>query len=191
MNTSFLKTRVSAETKALVRAAAAQAYVTEAAWFRRSIDLALRASGAIDPNVGLAPFHDYRSKQSIAQHDARVYVRLRHDDRIILKERACARGMPVATYASALLRSHLRQLPPLPRAELEALKAAVTELGTIGRNLNQIARAVNMSRTEQLYARADLEALLRVCDALRIHVKDLLKANLRSWAVGYADDQDQ
>jgi uncharacterized protein (DUF1778 family) len=190
MNTSFLKTRVPAETKALVQAAAAQAYLSEAAWCRRSIDLALRTAGAIDPSAGRAVFTDHRCKQSNGKQNARIYVRLRRDDRIILKERARARGMPVATYASVLLRSHLRQLPPLPRAELEALKECVTQLGAIGRNLNQIARAVNTGRTTQNPARADLEALLRVCDALRVHVKDLLKANLESWAVGYADDQD-
>lgn len=95
----------------------------------------------------------------------------------------------MATYASVLLRAHIRALAPLPRAELAALKEAVVALGAIGRNLNQIARAANSGRTAVTPARADLEALLRVCEALRVHVKELLKANLESWAVGYADDQ--
>jgi hypothetical protein len=46
-----------------------------------------------------------------------------------------------------------------------------------------------MGRTGGSPARAELEALMSVCEALRVHVKDLLKANLQSWAVGHADAQ--
>ncbi|MFC4311696.1 plasmid mobilization relaxosome protein MobC [Steroidobacter flavus] len=185
----YLRTRVSAETKALVQSVAAQAYLTEAAWFRRTIDRALRGSGAVDAEIGLAAFRDRRSRSGLRRQSTRVYIRLRGDDRMILAERAAARGMPVATYASVLLRAHLRQLPPLPQAELAALKGTVVELGAIGRNLNQIAHAANVGRHPAMPERTDLEALLRVCEALRIHVKDLLNANLRSWAVGHAEDQ--
>jgi hypothetical protein len=45
--------------------------------------------------------------------------------------------------ASVLLRSHLRQLTPLPKDELIALKRSIAELGSTGRNINQIARAVS------------------------------------------------
>ena len=185
---SYLRTRVSAETKALIQTSAAQAYLTESAWFRRTIDRALRTGGAVDPEVGLAAFADRRCKSARRGPGARVYLRLRRIDQVILRERACARGMPVATYASVLLRAHLHNTPPLPQAELEALKASVVELGAIGRNLNQIARALNMERSAAAPTRADLAALLQVCQALRVHVKDLLKANLDSWAVGYAED---
>ena len=75
--------------------------------------------------------------------DARLSVRLAPEDRILLSDRATARGMPSATYVSVLVRSHLRNLAPLPKEELLALKRSVAELGAIGRNLNQIARAAN------------------------------------------------
>ena len=51
--------------------------------------------------------------------------------------------MRSATYVSVLVRSHLRNLTPLPKEELTALKRSVAELGAIGRNLNQIARGAN------------------------------------------------
>jgi hypothetical protein len=51
--------------------------------------------------------------------------------------------MRPATYASVLLRSHLRQRTPLPKDELLALKRSIAELGSIGRHINQIARAVS------------------------------------------------
>lgn len=186
---SFLKTRIPPKTKALVQTAAAQAYLTEAAWFRRAVDRELKKSGAVDPDVGVAAFSDGRSKRATVRQKTRIYVRLRFDDRIILQERAAARGMPVATYTSVLLRAHLRQLNPLPRTELGVLKGMLSELGAIGRNLNQIARAANRGQANAIPAHADLDALLKVCEAMRGHVKDLLNANLRSWAVGYVDDQ--
>jgi hypothetical protein len=41
--------------------------------------------------------------------------------------------MRPTTYASVLLRSHLRQLTLLPKDALLALKRSIAELGSIGR----------------------------------------------------------
>jgi hypothetical protein len=95
--------------------------------------------------------------------------------------------MAPATYVSVVVRSHLRDLSPLPADEMRSLNRVVAELGAIGRNLNQIARA-----THQAVPGADLRdvhvmAMIRVCSALRDHVKALLKANALSWKVGHAD----
>jgi hypothetical protein len=73
-------------------------------------------------------------------------VRIRTGDQLLLRERAAARGMACATYVSVLVRSHLRAVAPLPKDELIALKRAVGELGAVGRNLNQITRAMNPGR---------------------------------------------
>lgn len=113
-------------------------------------------------------------------------IRLRADDQILLRERAAARGMAPATYVSVLTRAHLRSLAPLPREELLGLKRAVAELGIIGRNLNQIARAANQGQLVTSPGRDDLKAMLRICEALRDHVKGLLAANLKSWEHGSA-----
>jgi Bacterial mobilisation protein (MobC) len=75
----------------------------------------------------------------------------------------------------------LRSLSPLPREELLALKRTVAQLGFIGRNLNQIARAANQGQLVTSPGRNDLKAMLRVCEALRDHVKGLLTANLKYW----------
>jgi Bacterial mobilisation protein (MobC) len=93
--------------------------------------------------------------------------------------------MPPATYVSVLTRAHLRSLPPLPKEELLALKRTVSELGSIGRNLNQIARVANQGERISGPGREDLKAMLRVCGGLRDHVKELLSANLRSWEQGH------
>jgi hypothetical protein len=87
---------------------------------------------------------------------------------------------------SLLIRSHLRALAPLPTAELVALKRSVAEVNAIGRNLNQIARAVNHGEPPGGGpSRADLRALIRALDALRVHIKALVNANLASWGRGY------
>lgn len=186
----FLKTRVSAETKALVRATAQRQFITESIWFRRAIENALRAEAEEGTAVSMRPFQDRRSASDAKQGDgARLYVRLRPDDRMLLRERAAARGMAGATYASVYLRAHLRNLPPLPKEELLALKRAVAELGVIGRNLNQIARAANQGHRSAGPAKDDLRALLTVCEALRDHVKRVIKSNLNSWAVGHAETE--
>ncbi len=63
-----------------------------------------------------------------------------------------------------------------------ALKQSVAELGAIGRNLNQIARAANLEERCGSIGRGELAAMLRVAEALRDHVKALLKANEASWS---------
>jgi hypothetical protein len=94
-------------------------------------------------------------------------VRLRVDDQILLRDRAAARAMPPATYVSVLTRAHLRSLAPLPKEELLALKHTLAELGSIGRNLNQIAHAANQGQLVTSPGRNDLEAATRLWGASR------------------------
>jgi hypothetical protein len=123
--------------------------------------------------------------------DARITIRLRGEDQALLQARAAARGMPASTYVSVLTRSHLRKLTPLPKEELLALKRTVSELGRIGRLLNPIARAAHQGDRVTGPGREDLQALLRVCEGLRDHVKNLLRVNLASWKQGYLGTDDE
>jgi Bacterial mobilisation protein (MobC) len=120
----------------------------------------------------------------------RLSIRLRCDDLLLLHERAKARAMPTSTYVSLLTRSHLRRLTPLPSAELDALKQAVAEMSAIGRNLNQIARALNQGAYPSGLNKTDLYALLRGCMGLRDAIKSFINANLKSWAAGYEKTSD-
>jgi hypothetical protein len=117
-------------------------------------------------------------------------VRLAPDDRALLTERAAARDMAAATYVSVLVRSHLHGLAPLPKAELLALKRSIAELSAIGRNLNQIARAANQGGRTAAIGRGEVSSMLKVAAGLRDHVKALLRANERSWRIGYAETTD-
>jgi hypothetical protein len=96
--------------------------------------------------------------------------------------------MAPATYVSVLVRAHLRTLVPLPKDELAALKRAIAELGGVGRNLNQIARAANQGARVADFGNGQFKAMLKICEALRDHTKDLIKANTTSWASGYVEN---
>lgn len=173
----FLKTRVSADIKRLVQRAAGEQLVTESVWLRRVVLGALSSSAA--SSVDLASVADATKPRS-----TRLYVRLRGEDQLLLQERAAARGLRTSTYLSVLARAHLRNLPPLPKEELLALKRATSELAALGRNVNQVARAANQDGRTGGVAKDDLRAILRVCEALRDHTKGLIRTNLMSWQIG-------
>jgi hypothetical protein len=110
-------------------------------------------------------------------------------DRQLLQERSAARCLPPATYASILLRAHLRALTPLPEAELRALRQSTRELAAIGRNLNQIAGATHQGGAGAGVSREDLWSLLKASEALRDHVRSYISTNLYSWGSGDATSQ--
>jgi hypothetical protein len=91
--------------------------------------------------------------------------------------------MAAATYLSVLARAHLRSLAPLPKQELHALKEAIAELAAIRRKLNEISQRPGGRAI--VPGVDDVRTLLRVCEAMRDHVKSLLRENLDSWKVGY------
>lgn len=96
--------------------------------------------------------------------------------------------MRPATYAAVLLRAHLRKLAPLPKEELLVLKRCIGELASIGRNINQIARAANDAGRLPSSVRDEFRAMLKVCEALRDNTKAVLKANVASWESGHVED---
>ena len=178
-NGTHLATWVTQETKERFAAVARHQGLSDSALLKRMIELTLRSLDATSVERDVEASED-------AVRARRLTVRLRPDDQMLLRERASARGMAPATYVSVLVRSHLRSMAPLPKIELLALRKAITELGGIGRNLNQIARAANQGGRLDGPGREHVAAMVRVCSALRDHVKELLSANLRSWEQGNA-----
>jgi hypothetical protein len=166
-------TRVTPDVKARVADLLAAELLSEAVWLRRLIVQELKRAHSPSDFTAV---HGRCARQRLP---ARLNVRLPADDRLLLDERAAARGMASGTYVSWLVRAHLKSQPPLPKAELSTLRRAVAELGAIGRNLNQLARAANSGATPG--ARDEFKAILKICEALRDHTKDLIKANRASW----------
>ena len=180
---------MSPELKLQAKVVADRELLTEAAWLKRLVIREVRAADVADSSVGEArrPDASRRPEGAACGGDGcgkRVYVRLRDEDRLLLKARAAARGMRPATYISVLTRAHLRALTPLPKEELLALKRSIGELASIGRNINQIAKAANEGGRLPSSVRDEFRAMLKVCEALRNNTKAMLKANETSWSTG-------
>jgi hypothetical protein len=182
--TEILKTSVSPQMKLQAKLIADREFLSEAAWLKRLVMREIRARNS-ESDAEYDLMEPTSASPGINGAGKPMLVRLSADDRLLLDARAEARGMRPATYASVLLRSHLRQLTPLPKVELLALKRSIAELGSIGRNINQIARAVSGGGEVPGSVRGEFRAMLKICLALRDNTKALLKANLASWAAGY------
>jgi hypothetical protein len=187
---SVLRTTVPSDIKIQVKAIADRELLSEASWLKRLVVREIRACGQIDdgrpePWAEVARRND-RDRQPRGACGKPLFVRLRSEDRLLLDARAEARGLRPATYSSVLLRAHLRQLTPLPKEELLALKRCIGELATIGRNINQIAKAANEGGRLPATVRDEFRAMLKICEALRDNTKALLKANETSWSTGHA-----
>ena len=173
---ALIACRVTSETKARVRRLAERDGITESTLLRQLLDVVFRTAGLDDAPTVAVP--------DKVNRDARVNVRLEPEDWRLLRERARARGMASATYLSYLARRHLRGAAPLPRAEYTLLKQSVEQVAALGRDLNQIARALNRSDRPAGPGRAEVAAMLKVAESLRDHFKGLLDANDRSWRAG-------
>jgi hypothetical protein len=187
--TEFLKARVSPETKLQAKAVADREFLSEATWLKRLVLREIRARDA-----GRASEGESSAAEGICRPVGKagppsgcakpMLVRLRHEDKLLLDARAEARGMRPATYASVLLRSHLRQLTPLPKDEFLAVKRSIAVLASIGRNINQIVKAANQGGPIPDSVGAEFRAMLKICVALRDNIKVVLKANETSWGTG-------
>jgi hypothetical protein len=191
--TEFLKARVSPEIKLQVKTIADRDLMTEAAWLKRLVTREIRTaetSGSTATEIGRGDSvqSNRGAGRKATVRPRPVFVRFRDEDRLLLDARAAARGMRPATYVSVLTRSHLRSLTPLPKEEFLALKQNIGELASIGRNINQIARAMNEGGRAPGSVREEFRAMLKICEALRENTKALLKANEVSWATGHVQD---
>jgi hypothetical protein len=174
---AHLTTWVSGDFKARFAELAKRHGLSESAMLRRVVESTLLA--ALGPSMSLP-----EPVEPVAA-SGRISVRLRDGDLVLLRERARGRQMPTSTYVSLLVRSHLRAVTPLPTAEFEALRRSVLEVAAIGRNLNQIARAVNEGQWPHGPNRNDLVAMIRALTVLKNNFKAALNANLSSWDAGY------
>lgn len=187
-----LKTRVALEIKLQAKTIADRELLSEAAWLKRLVVREIRschrANGegreACRTDGARRPGSESRGRGACGKP---LFVRLRSEDRLLLDARAEARGLRPATYASVLLRAHLRHLTPLPKEELLALKRSIGELAAIGRNINQIARVANEGGRLPGSVREEFRAMLKICEALRDNTKGLLRANETSWSTGHAE----
>lgn len=96
--------------------------------------------------------------------------------------RAEMKGMARSRWISALVQSHLMEQPVMTDAELVALKASNRELAALGRNINQIAKAINQAFYETERVRLDtLAKLSKAIASNRAAIRALVRASQNSW----------
>lgn len=137
----ILKTTVAREVKARFRSVATARGMSESELLRAVILIV----------IGETDGDDHPVKPDAKKLDiARMTVRMPQFLMEAAKERAKSNGMAPSRWVTALVQSNLTRLPVMTSAELTELQKNTRELAAIGRNLNQIARAMNdafMSRT--------------------------------------------
>jgi predicted HicB family RNase H-like nuclease len=105
-----------------------------------------------------------------------------------VKVRAKSKGMAPSRWVAALVQSHLTRQPVMTDDELAVLLSSNRELAAIGRNINQIARALNEAFHETERVRIEKLAELTVLiDANRAAIRGLVRASQNAWE---ADDVD-
>lgn len=176
MDRVHLTTWVDRQLKEQFSAVARAQGLSESALLRRLVAASVPRIGPTDESI---------ARVEPLPKGWRISVRLHAEDLLLLRERALARELPVSTYVSLLVRSHLRSVAPLPTAELVALKRSLAEVGAIGRNLNQIARAVNEQQWPTGPDIYYLSRLYKLITTMRDDFKKLIIANLASWDSAY------
>ncbi|CAE6854069.1 hypothetical protein R75465_07319 [Paraburkholderia aspalathi] len=113
----------------------------------------------------------------------RIEIRLTAWEYQAASDSAERSGFSVNSWIVALLRTRLTETPQLGQFELEQLAASNSRLLAIGRNLNQITRALNARPTEMANFRPEI--IVALSDAIQSHTADvaaLIQSNVQRWS---------
>jgi hypothetical protein len=98
------------------------------------------------------------------------------------KQRGKAKGMAASRWVAALVQTNLTGKPVMTDKELAVLHASNRELAAIGRNINQIAKALNEAFHETERVRLDtLAALSQSISENRAAIRSLVRASQQAW----------
>lgn len=110
-----------------------------------------------------------------------VYVRLEPYYFDELGRLAAQRRWYRSAYLANLLYAHIDRRPVLCHDEVNAVRQVARQLADIGRNLNQIARKINIDPDRGDLSGFDFEVIRMLLDVESTAVKELVHANLRTW----------
>jgi hypothetical protein len=110
-----------------------------------------------------------------------VYVRLEPYYYDELGRLAAQRRWYRSAYLANLLYAHIDRRPVLCHDEVNAVRQVARQLADIGRNVNQIARKVNIDPDRADLSAFDFELIRMLLDVETAAVKELVHANLRTW----------
>lgn len=172
-------TRTDEETKKAFRAVAKKRGITESKLLDELIASAIRAK----PGAQIADDPEPVKPTAESIEPARINIRLPAFLLDGAKQRAESKAMSTNRWVVALLQTHLTQKPVMTDYQVAMLKGSGRELAAIGRNMNQIARALHESSHEtdrmKLKLLEDLAAEIKVN---RQMISDLVRASLHAWS---------
>jgi hypothetical protein len=98
------------------------------------------------------------------------------------KDKGKGKGMATSRWIAALVQSNIAKNPVMTDQELITLKATIRELIAIGRNINQMARALNESKNNTDKVKLTTLALLGESMKRNISaVRELVRASQQVW----------
>lgn len=146
-----------------------------------------RAVAQLEASNGRAPEPEHVPdipSRSYETRTERSWLRLTPSEMTAVTVRAAAMGMTRYGWIARLIRAHLTKAPELSQDETLALREAIRELSYVGRNLNQVAHALNMTLNAKEKATVELIAEINEKVAItRDQVKAVFDQNLNRWGV--------
>lgn len=128
----------------------------------------------------------FRSQEGLEKKQHRLYLTFSESELRAIESRALECGFERSTaWAVALIRANLTNESQFSKYEVDMLGESNQQLLAIGRNLNQIAHALNASKGQSITA-YDVELVENLADAVKRHVKkvgNLLRSSVYRWMV--------
>lgn len=175
MDEKAIQTRVAPETKQAFLAAAKAHGTSESQFLRLIIERLLKVEQA-PPK----PFSSERTEKRV-----RIAIGLTESEAVEVNSRAASMGIARTEWIVKLILSHLSSHPQFSPADVDALLESNRQLAAIGRNLNQIAKTLNLDPNASYQVTVEsIGALAADIKAHRKVVSSLLDANLDRWGVG-------
>ena len=179
---AVISLRLPSEAKARFAALAARHELSESGLLAKLIDEVLQANGPLMHQADEQRLDRMSTIDGVRED--RITLRLRHGDRMLAAERACARGMKTGSYLALLVHNHVRGAAVLPPYELDLIKATGAQLAVLGRQLRRFGMPNTLSEPLASDLR-DVIALARLeIDAAREAAAAVVRRNLMSWETG-------
>lgn len=112
----------------------------------------------------------------------RRVIRLTKEEDLLVRQHAAAAGFSMQRWIVALFRMQVRKAPDFGQHELEALGESNYQLLSVGRNLNQIAKALNSNPGSRVAYSDDIIIELRkYIERHAKRVAQLIEASTQRW----------
>jgi len=170
---TILQARIDPETRQRFMQSAQAQGISESELLRRlihrEIDSVQNVAASVEPDKGRADL-------------TRTTVRLPAFILSAAEERAKIKGMVPSRWIASLVQSNVMRQPVLTDVEVSAVEASTRELSALGRNINQIARALNESPLKVERVRLDyLAELAELIKKNREAIRALVHASRSGW----------